>query len=402
MNAMAIEREAGQPPVVVVGAGPYGLSIAAHLAEAGIPHRIFGGVMQMWRERMPVSMTMKSDGFASNLSAGRRRSYTFRQFCEEHNVPYTDQHFPMPREVFVAYGMEFQRRFVSQLDARHVALVEREGNGFTVTLEDGERLPARSVICATGIMHYPFIPETLAKLPEGTVSHSSAHTGFEEFRDRYVAVIGGGASAMQTSAMLYEAGAEVAVVTRKPRIVFHDPPDEGGRSLAQRIRHPQSKLGPGLRSWLAEKAPWLFHKLPIKLRRKIVQKHLGPASSWQLYERVMGKVRLILGRSLTLASMRDDSVELTLVQGERREELIVDHVIAATGYRVDLNELKFIRPLLAELNTGRGGPVLDKYFQSSVPGLYFVGIPAAVSFGPLLRFVAGAEFAAKVVTRSVR
>src|SRR5258705_12504617 len=54
--------------VAVVGAGPYGLSLATHLKAAGIDFRIFGNPMQVWRERMPEGVTIESDGFASNLS----------------------------------------------------------------------------------------------------------------------------------------------------------------------------------------------------------------------------------------------------------------------------------------------------------------------------------------------
>lgn len=55
--------------VAIIGAGPYGLSIAAHLRAYGIPFRIFGAPLDSWRRHMPVGMMLKSDGFASSLSA---------------------------------------------------------------------------------------------------------------------------------------------------------------------------------------------------------------------------------------------------------------------------------------------------------------------------------------------
>ncbi|ADW71229.1 NAD(P)-binding domain-containing protein [Granulicella tundricola] len=388
-------------PVVVVGAGPYGLSIAAHLAEACIPFRIFGGAMQMWREHMPAAMTMKSDGFASNLSAGSDRSFTFRQFCKERGLPYVDRHFPMPLKDFVAYGLEFQKRFVPQLDPRHVTRVERHEKGFKVVVEDGEFVVACGVICATGVMHYPYLPEPLKVLHSKLVTHSSEHTEFSEFAGLSVAVIGAGSSAMHTAALLSEAGAEVTVVTRRSKIIFHDSPTGGRRSLVERVLHPTSKLGPGLRSFFAEHAPLSFHRLPVDLRLKIVQKHLGPSSAGHLRSRVEGKAKLLLQRQITSAKAVEQCVQLELEGPDGRETIDVRRVVAATGYHVDLKRLRFLEPLLKEIECNHKSPLLDHELQSSVPGLYFVGLPAAASFGPLLRFAAGSAFAARTITQAL-
>jgi thioredoxin reductase len=397
-------QDTGQTSVAVIGAGPYGLSIAAHLAEAGIPHRVFGSAMHTWRERIPVGMKMKSDGFATNLSSGRdpRRHFSFREFCEERGIPYKDAHHAMPSADFVAYGLEFQRRFVPELDTREVARVEREADGFAVTLEDGERLLAGSVVCATGIMHYAWIPPAFSNVPDGLVTHSSAYRNYAAFRGMKVAVIGAGASAIEAAALLHEAGADATVVARRPKVLFHDAPTGRERSIYQRVRHPSSQLGPGLRSWLSEKAPGVFRTLPRGVRHEIVRRHLGPSSGWYMRERVEGKVRFLLGSSIDSVEARDGCVKLTLSRNGQREELAVQRVIAGTGYRVDMRRLTFLEPLLDELRTVDGSPVLNRRFESNVSGLYFAGTAAATTYGPLLRFVAGAPFAAGAIVGGLR
>jgi hypothetical protein len=74
----------------------------------------------------------------------------------------------------------------------------------------------------------------------------------------------------------------------------------------------------------------------------------------------------------------------------------------ATGYRVDVRKYEFLSDsLLSAVRLNDGYPVLGTGFESSIPGLHFLGAPAAWSYGPLMRFVAGADFAARAVTQSV-
>ena len=73
-NASQIGTRSGESrekfcQTAIIGAGPYGLSLAAHLAAAGADFRIFGKPLTSWRDHMPKGMMLKSDGFASNLSA---------------------------------------------------------------------------------------------------------------------------------------------------------------------------------------------------------------------------------------------------------------------------------------------------------------------------------------------
>lgn len=384
----------------IVGAGPYGLSIAAHLQACDASFQVFGAPMQTWREHMPKGMLLKSDGFASNLSdAGA--AFTLEAYCASIGTPYDHTRIPVQLKTFVDYGMAFQKRMVPQLDRRQVAGIERTPESFLLTLEDGEKILARQVVLAVGISHFAYTPANFAALPQELLSHSSAHRDTAVFRGRSVAVIGAGASAVDLAALLHENGAEVCLVARRSRITFHNPPGEKPRSLLQRMRRPTSGLGPGWSSRFFTDAPRVFRQLPQETRLRLVREHLGPAPGWPMRDRVVGKVPMHLGVS-NLQAVRDgDKVRLTFLMPDgHAEERTVDHVICATGYKVDLTRLTFLNDdLLRGISQVANTPTLSSEFESSVPGLYFVGIAAANCFGPMMRFAFGADYTAGRLAR---
>src|SRR5262249_13969358 len=183
---------------------------------------------------------------------------------------------------------------------------------------------------------------------------------------------------------------------------FHSGPGEKP-SLWKRIRHPRSGLGPGLRSRFYSDAPALFYYLPERLRLQIVRTALGPSGGWTIKEKVMGRVPLSLGCTPERAEVQNGSVHLHVrsVDGTKRE-IVTQHVIAGTGYRVNMERLTFLSPdICSRIKTVNGSPVLSPAFESSVPGLYFAGVAAANSFGPVMRFAFGAGFAARTITRAM-
>jgi hypothetical protein len=112
----------------------------------------------------------------------------------------------------------------------------------------------------------------------------------------------------------------------------------------------------------------------------------------------------VLGYDLGGADVREGKVRLHLrgADGSARE-VVTEHIIAATGYKVDVERLQFLSAeLRSKLNVVGGAPVLSSTFESSIPGLYFVGVAAAYSFGPVMRFAFGAGFAARSVMRAVK
>jgi thioredoxin reductase len=386
----------------IIGAGPYGLSVAAHLRRSGVPFRIFGRPMDSWRAHMPKGMMLKSDGFASNIY-DPESAFTLGQFCAERGIEYADAGVPVRLDTFSAYGLAFRDRMVPELEDKLVTSVNRLSDGFLLQLEDGETVLARSVVLAVGITHFDYVPEKLAHLPAEFLSHSARHHEVEPFRGRDVVVIGGGSSALDLAGLMHEAGANVQLVSRRAELKFHSQPTGKPRSHWQQIRHPQSGLGPGMRSRFFANSPTAFHYLPERLRVEAVRRTLGPSGGWFIRDKVVGKVPLHLGCTPQSAEVQNGGVRLRVRSADGSErEIVTEHVVAATGYRVDLERLKFLNPeIRASLKALNGAPVLSSSFESSIPGLYFVGVAAANSFGPVMRFAFGAGFAARTVTRTL-
>ncbi len=388
--------------VVIIGAGPYGLSIAAHLRGTGISHRIFGKPMETWRERMPRGMLLKSDGFASNLSAPVA-GFTLRDYCEVKGIAYDDTKLPVRLETFIDYGMWFQRQLVPELDTRNVTEVHRLDGDFLVRTEDGDEITARRVVLAVGIREFAWVPPELGELPPELLTHSSQHANPAAMAGRDVTVIGGGASAIDLASLMHAQGAKVCILARQEQIHFHLPPPPGKRSLLAQMRHPSSGLGPGWRSRLYTEAPGLFRHLPAAVRLEIVRTHLGPAPGWPMRERVKD-VAMILGARDLKAEATGGGVLLRYIDRAGREaEHETEHVVAATGYRADIRRLTYLSSAIrSHLRTEGDAPMLSRDFESSVPGLYFVGLASANSFGPMMRFAFGADYTAQRLAHHLR
>lgn len=390
----------GLVDIAIIGAGPYGLSLAANLRGNGRSVRIFGSPMRSWSHHMPKGMHLKSEGFASNLH-DPDNSFTLEHFCAERSIPYAHIGLPVHIDTFIEYGREFQRRFAPQLETVLIESLRQVDDQFELKTSAGETFLARDVVVAAGIVNFAYVPPSLTHLGS-LITHSSEHAELERFKGMKVAVLGAGASAIDLAALLRQAGAEVEVVARRPVIGFHNPPDEP-RSIIRRITVPRSGLGLGWRSRMATDLPLVFHALPESLRIRIVAKHLGPAPGWFVRDAVAG-LPMHLGVGIAEAKALAGKAVLTLRSPTAPEtEVAADHVIAATGYRVSVAKLPFIDgSLKSRIRTADEAPVLNRHYESSVPRLYFIGTAAANSFGPLLRFAYGAEYTAKRVAARLR
>ncbi len=347
-------------------------------------------------------MRLKSEGFASSLYDPDSK-FTLKTYCAENALPYADVGLPVPIETFIAYALEFQRRYAPELTDVQVSALAQCAGGFELTTGAGEVVRARQVVVATGIMNFAHLPPPLAGLPGAMVTHSSQHSDLSGFKGRKVAVLGAGASAIDMAALLHQAGAEVELIARRSKIEFHDPPNEP-RPLFARLKAPRSGLGTGWRSLMCTDIPLVFHAMPQSLRFRAVERHLGPAPCWFVRDAVVGRLPMHLGATLAGARVQAGRVRLAFSQpGQEDKSIEVDHVIAATGYKVALSRLRFIgEELQSRIRKVTDTPILGRHFESSVPGLYFVGAAAANSFGPLLRFAYGARYtAARVATHLV-
>lgn len=351
---------------------------------------------------MPKGMCLKSDGFASNLYDPRNQ-FSLQKFCAERGIPYSDTGLPVRLETFCQYGLAFKQRMVPELEDKLVSSIEKIPQGYKLCIDDGEVITARSVVLAVGITHFEYLPEVLANLPAEYLSHSARHNDVQAFKGQNVVVVGAGSSALDWAGLLYEAGINVQLVARRSALKFHGKPTGKPRSLWERVQKPQTGLGPGWRSSFYANAPALFYRLPENLRLEVVKRTLGPSGGWFIRDKVMGKVPLSLGYTIQSADVQGKQVVLRLRGEDGTEKRIpADHVIAATGYKVQIESLKFLSSdIRSRITAVEEAPVLSSDFESSLPGLYFVGISAANSFGPVMRFAYGAEFAARTVSRAL-
>jgi thioredoxin reductase len=281
-----------------------------------------------------------------------------------------------------------------------VAHVAGQAYDFAVTLADGQRVVADRVIIAIGLTCFAYIPPVLASLPPALAAHTSAVTSFAAFKGRDVAVIGAGQSALEAAALLREGGARPQLLVRKRSIHWMSRVPHS-RSLWRRLRSPISSLGSGPKAWALAHFPGAMHHLPAAWRARLVKKHLPPEGAWWLRERVENRMPVHTGTTVDEAREADGRVALRLrVANESRERrLRVDHVIAGTGYDIDVERLVFLHPTLRNSIQRLGrGPRLNAIFETSVPGLGVIGPASAMSFGPLFRFVAGSEYTAQVVS----
>jgi cation diffusion facilitator CzcD-associated flavoprotein CzcO len=384
--------------VVIIGAGPYGVAIAAHLCSAGVNFRVFGKPMERWLTQMPRDMYLKSEGCASSLPDPSGQ-LTLKRYCADLSLPYGDYGQPVARETFARYALAFQQQLAPSIEERIVAAVGRDrvSGGFELRLEDGELVRASKIVVATGLSHAAYLPRTFALLPPELRSHSADHVDFHRFKGQDVTVIGGGQSALETAALLYEAGASVRVLVRRPKLAWNPSPTQGPRSWWGQLIHPTSTLGQGIPTWFYANAPTLFYRLPPRVRVGIVRTALGPAGAWWLQERIIGRVPILPGHTVSDAEVRGSRALLHVErqQGDR-DQLTTDHVIAATGYRFAVSSLPFLgKKLASEIRCVGSTPVLSPSFESSLPGLYFVGLASANIFGPAMRFVHGTGYTAQ-------
>ncbi|NUK24614.1 NAD(P)-binding domain-containing protein [Streptomyces lunaelactis] len=403
-EATGTPRERGS--VVIIGAGPYGLATAARLSAAGVRLRIFGEPMEGWHAHMPEGMFLKSVPAASSISAPEP-GYGFADFRAAQGNGAVGDLYPIPVEEFIRYGRWFQEHRVPEAERSMVRGVQAVDGGFGITLDSGEEFLAGAVVISTGLVPFAHEPPELRGLAAaGLTSHPCEHRNMTGFAGKQVAVLGAGQSALESAALLYEAGAHPTVVARAPAVVFGDPPQAdryGTRPRATRLHKPGSPLGPGWSLLAVSRGAAAYRHLPTSVRMRLLHDVLGPSGAWWLRERVDGRFPVLCGRSVRSAVPEDATVRLELADTDGGTELLrADHLLMATGYRVDVDRLGLLEPTLRQaVRTFGGAPRLSAGFESSVPGLYFTGLAAAPSFGPVLRFVCGTGFAARQLADAV-
>ena len=377
--------------VAIIGAGPYGLSLAAHLRARGVKYRIFGEAMRFWLN-MPVGINLKSLAFATSIAVPKR-GYSFPEWCRRHGL---EDFEPCTMQSFSAYGLEIQKQFVPDLEEVLATNVSLRPDGFEVALSSGERLRSRKVVVCTGLSGLAQIPDVLRELGPDRMRHTFDISDYSEFRNKTVAVIGAGSSAIEAGALVCEAGGCSEIFVRGQEAVFHGRTPRV-RPLWERIKNPMTVLGAGRDNWVLQQLPLSVHMLPRERRTLFVKRYLGPASPWWIKDRVLGKVPIHVRHELVEVGNASQRVRLKMRDGEGGlRNVEVDFVIAGTGYDANVSRLKFLDPEISDrIHRIELAPTLDINFESSVPGLHFTGPLSFMCFGPMFRFVTGAEVTAR-------
>jgi FAD-dependent urate hydroxylase len=381
--------------VAIVGAGPYGLSVAAHLrVPRGPDVRVFGEPMSFWRDRMPTGMLLRSPYVASNI-ADPDRALTLSDY---RSATGHDFEAPVPLERFLDYGRWFTAHVAPDADSRWVSRVERQNGHFRLRVGEDDAVTARQVVVAAGIAPFARVPTVFASLGHLRVSHASDHTDLSGFAGRRVLVVGGGQSALESAALLRENDAMPEVVVRAPRVYFlRRVPLVHRLGPITKLLYAPPDVGPAGLSRLVA-MPGCYRRFPRRWQDRWGVRAIRPAGAGWLRPRLEG-VPITTGAEVASAVPAAEGLKVNLDDGSCHQ---VDHVLLATGYDVDISRYTFLAPeLLAQIACRGGYPRLRRSFVSSVPGLRFVGAPAAWSYGPLMRFVAGTEFAAPRVARAL-
>lgn len=385
--------------ITIIGAGPYGLSVAAHLRTIkGLEVRVFGDPMSFWRSNMPAGMFLRSNWTATQI-ASPTGELTLEEFQADRH---TSVGIPVSIDHFIQYGLWYQNRAVPDLDRRKISRVERAAGGFKITVQDGETFQSRRVVIACGIGSFARRPSEFSTLPAAMASHTVEHSDFAKFSGKRVLLVGSGQSALESAALLHEAGAQVEVVGRATQIhwlqgrlsrTLH----HGLGKLTRALLYAPTDVGPaGLSQLLAR--PNLVRRLPRGLQDKLRRRAVRPAGARWLVDRVRD-IPITLGCSVVSAIPAGEQVRARLSNGR---EITADHILLGTGFHIDISKYDFLgKELLTDIRRANGFPLLKSGLETSVPGLHIVGAPAGYSFGPLLQFVSGARFASRSLTQTL-
>jgi cation diffusion facilitator CzcD-associated flavoprotein CzcO len=382
----AARRDGGHVPLLVIGAGPYGLSTAAHAKRHGIEPLVVGEAMGFWRRNMPVGMLLRSgtDWHLDAAGVATFEAYLVERGIDPSTVP------PVPLRTFIEYADWFCARNGIEPQLTLVTALAKADASFQADFEDGSRMTADAVVAAPGIARFPVIPKWVpASLPEPRWSHTSVLVRFDRLRDARVLIVGGRQSAFEWAALLAEArAARVHVVHR------HDLPrfEVSDWTFVDQLMDDTVRV------------PGWFRRLPASERDAIAQRFWGEGrlklEPWLTARLPEGVVHPWPRTDVASArELPSGEIDVELSSGER---LRVDHVVLATGYRPNLANVPYLRPLLDRIDTTDGFPALDEHFQTSVPGLFMPGFVSTRDFGPFFGFVRGCPAAATLIVAGLR
>ncbi len=377
--------------LLIVGAGPFGLAVAAWATEHGIDHLVVGEPMSFWRSHMPEGMLLRS---GPDWHLDPFDEFTMERYLREERVT-ADEALPLTREVYLEYVQWFQEQrriepvpiLVDRLDADR-----GHPQVFVATLADGRTVTAGRVVLALGMGYFAHVPTELAALvPAGRVVHTCDAVDFGPLRGKRCLIVGGRQSAFEWAALIHEAGATAVHVSH--------------RHASPAFQESEwDWVMPLVDAMVAD--PGWFRTLPPEEQQAVSRRLWGEGrlkiEPW-LEKRVMREGITIWPNTRMVACQELPTGELMVKLDEDRT-LTVDEVIFATGYKVEMGCIPLLARgnLTADLAMRDGFPILDEHFESSVPGLFITSLPAGQDFGPFFGFTVSARTSAKLIGAALR
>ena len=367
---------------VIIGAGPYGLGVSAHLKARGVPTLVLGKPMELWKN-MPERLCLKSIWTASSLT-DPDGSYSIDRYIVEKRLAHQE---PIALPFFLNYAQWFLDNTKPDIDPTYVRKLASDGRGYHLELADGRSVKAKNVVVAAGISAFMQLPTYACDLPDSLAGHTGLHKDLSRFKGKHVVVVGNGQSALEYAAMLNEEGAHVELIVRSV-VRWHTKMLYDHTGPARHIFYPPGDVGPPGINWLVA-FPQMYNRLPDRLKYPVHRRAVLPGGAKWLRPRIEGSIRITEQTQIVKATPEGNTLCLTLSDGTSRE---ADYLFLGTGYKHDIDKLAFIEPSLRQrVADKRGYPTLNKWYESTAPHLYFVGAMAGHTFGPTCRFISGSR-----------
>ena len=372
--------------LLIIGAGPFGLAVAAHASHLGIEHVVVGKPMEFWRKNMPAGMYLRS---ACDWHLDPAGVHTIDCFLAERGLTAKDVE-PLSLEFYLSYVEWFQKQKQIASLPLHVERLDVSDSGFIATTIDGDTINARNVVIAPGFTHFKNIPPELRlRLPPGRFVHTCDFADFSTARNKRFLIIGGRQSAFEWAALLIEAGASAVYISHR-----HDSPAfavadwSWVNPLVENIGHNPTWFR---RLSQAEKDD-VNHRLWAEGRLKV--------EPWLEARLNNDRVHVRPRTEVVECIENKGEVTVTLSSGET---ITCDQIVLATGYKVDISRLPILSAgnILDQLETRNGFPVLDDHFQTSIKGLFITSMPATQDFGPFFAFTISVRVSAKLICEAL-